>query len=32
MVRIIVWTEQADHDMEQIVAYWSLQAGLLHCL
>jgi plasmid stabilization system protein ParE len=23
MVRIIVWTEQADSDMEQIVAYWS---------
>ena len=23
MVRIIVWTEQADHDMDQIVAYWS---------
>gem|GEM_PF-1571441 len=23
MVRIIVWTEQADQDMEQIFAYWS---------
>ncbi|MDO8367420.1 MAG: type II toxin-antitoxin system RelE/ParE family toxin [Saprospiraceae bacterium] len=23
MVRVIVWTKQADDDMEQIVDYWS---------